>query len=133
MCSGTRDFAAGGGCSGGVLTPVTMPNPVACFDTNTPAVATPAPVLGQPEPQAKDFQTLRLSESSDLLPSFGLSSSSSSSSSPTLPWGTADDLLPSISPKQVREGHNQNVPDEGSLVNVSPLSPLIQCTSAYFH
>ena len=48
-------------------------------------------------PQVEDFPTLDLSESSELLPSFGLSTSSSSSSSPTLPWGTADDSSPSFS------------------------------------
>ena len=77
-------------------------------------------MVGQPVPQAKDFPTLRLSESSYLLPSFGLSSSSSS---PTLPWGTAEDSSPSFSPNWVREGHSQNIPGEGSLFNVSPLSP----------
>ena len=107
----------------GVLPQDTVTNTVAGFDKSTPAVATPAPVVGQLEPQAKDFPTLRLSESSDLLPSFGLSSSSSSSSSPTLPWGTAEDSSPSFSPNQVREGRSQNIPGEGSLFNVSPLSP----------
>ena len=55
-----------------------------------------------------------------MLPSFGLSSSSSS---PTLPWGTAEDSSPTFSPNWVREGHSQDVPDEGSLFNVSALSP----------
>ena len=77
-------------------------------------------MVGQPVPQAKDFPTLPLSESSDLLPSFGLSSSSSSSSSPTLPWGTAEDSLPSFF---TQPGPSQNSPGEGSLLNVSPLSP----------
>ena len=75
---------------------------------------------GQPEPKAKDFPTLRLPESPDLLPSFGISSSSSS---PTLPWGTSEDSSPTFSPNRVREGHSQDVPDEGNLLNVSPLSP----------
>ena len=90
------------------------------FDTSTPAVAAPAPVVGQPEPKAKHFPTLWLPESPDLLPSFGLSSSSSS---PTLPWGTGKDSSPTFSPNRVREGHYQDVPGEGSLLNVSPLSP----------
>ena len=92
------------------------------FDTSTPLVATPAILVGQKTPQVEDFPTLDLSESSELLPSFGLSTSSSSSSSPTLPWGTAEDS-PSFSPNRVREGQSQNDPDEGSLFNVSPLSP----------
>ena len=99
------------------LPPDTVNKTVAGFDTSTSAVATPATVVGKPDPQSKDFPTLRLSESSDLLPSFGLSSSSSSSSSPTLPWGTAEDSSPS------REGLSQNGSGEGSLFNVSPLSP----------
>ena len=65
-----------------------------------------------------------LSESSELLPSFGWSSSSSSSSSPTLPWGTADNSSPSFSPNRIREGQSQISPSEGSLFNVSPLSPI---------
>ena len=80
-------------------------------------------MVGQPDPQAKDFPTLCLSESSDLLPSFGLSSSSSSFSSPTLPWGIAEDSSPSFSPNWVREGPSQNASGEGSLFNVSPPSP----------
>ena len=107
----------------GVLPPDTVNKTVAGFDTSTPAVATPATVVGKPDPQSKDFPTLRLSESTDLLPSFGLSSSSSSSSSPTLPWGTAEDSSPSFSPNRVREGLSQNGSGEGSLFNVSPLSP----------
>ena len=89
------------------------------FDTSTPFVAAPAIVGGERIPQAKKFPTFDLSES------FGLSSSSSSSSSPTLPWGTAKDSSPSFSPNRVREGQSQNTPSEGSLFNVSPLSPEI--------
>ena len=85
-----------------------MANTVAAFDSSTPAVATPAPVVGQPEPKAKDFPTLRLPESPDLLPSFGLSSSSSS---PTLLWGIVEDSLPTFSPNRVRKGHSPDVPD----------------------
>ena len=107
MCSPEPEILQPGVAAQGVPPPDTVTNTVAGFDTSTPAVATPAPVVGQPEPQAKDFPTLWLSESSDLLPSFGLSSSSSS---PMLPWGTADDSSPSFSPNRVREGHSQNVP-----------------------
>ena len=38
-------------------------------------------------------------------------------------WGTAEDSSPSFSPNRVREEHSQNVSGEGSLFNVSPLSP----------
>ena len=79
-----------------------------------------APMGSQPDPKAKEVPILRLSESPDLLPSFGLSSPSPS---PTLPWGTAEDSSPPFSPNWVREGHSQDVPDEGSLFNVSLLSP----------
>ena len=120
MCTPETEILQPGTAAQGVLPPGTVTNTVAEFDTSTPAVATPDPVVGQPEPKAKEFPTLWLSESSDLLPSFGLSSSSSS---PTLPWGTAEDSSPPFSPNRVREGHSQNVPGERSLFNVSPLSP----------
>ena len=61
-----------------------------------------------------------MSESPELLP---LSGRSSSSSSPTLPCGAADDSPQPFSPNRVQAGHSQDVPDEGSLFNVSPLSP----------
>ena len=123
VCTPVPDLLQLGAVSQGVLPADTVNKSVTGFDTSTPLVTTPAIVVGQQIPQVKDFPTLNLSESSELLPSFGLSSSSSSSSSPTLPWGTAEDSSPSSSPNQVREGHSQNVPSEGSLFNVSPLSP----------
>ena len=67
MCTPEADILQPGAAAQGVLPQDTMTNTVAGFDTCKPAVATPAPVVGQPEPQAKDFPTLRLSESSDLL------------------------------------------------------------------
>ena len=103
-----------------ILPADTVIESVTGFDTSTPRVATPAMLVGQKTPQVEDFPTLDLSE---LLPSFGLSTSSSSSSSPTMPWGTADDSSPSFSPNRVREGQSQSESDEGSLFNVSPLSP----------
>ena len=102
-----------------VLPADTVNESVTGFDTSTPLIATPAMLVGQKTLQVEEFPTLDLSESSELLPSFGLSTSSSSSSSPTLPWGTADDSSPSFSPNQVREGQSQSKPDEGSLFNVS--------------
>ena len=103
----------------------TVKTSVTGFDMSTPFVTTPAIVGGERIPQVKKFPTFDLSESSELLPSFGLSSSSFASSSPTLPWGTADDSSPSFSPNRVREGQSQSTPSEGSLFNVSPLSPEI--------
>ena len=106
-----------------VLPADTVNKSVKGFDTSTPLVATPAILVGQKTPQVEDFPTRDLWESSELLPLFGLSTSSSSSSSPALRWGTAEDSSPSFSLNRVHEGHSQNVPDEGSLFNVSPLSP----------
>ena len=104
VCIPEIDILQPNAATPGALPPDTVNKTVAGFDTSTPAVATPATVVGKTEPQAKDFPTLRLSESSDLFPSFGLSSSSSSSSSPTLPWGTAEDSSPSFSPNRCGRG-----------------------------
>ena len=93
MCTLEPEILQPGAVAQGVLPADTMTNTVTGFDTSTPVVATPVTVVGQPDPQVKDFPTLQLSESSDLLP-FGRLSSSSSSSLPTLPWGTAEDSLP---------------------------------------
>ena len=65
-----------------VLPADTVNKSVTGFDTSTPLVATPAILVDQKTPHVEDFPTLDLLE---LLPSFGLSTSSSSSSSPTLP------------------------------------------------
>ena len=54
----------------GALPPDTVNKTVAGF--NTPTIAAPATVVGQPDPQAKDVLTLCQSDSSDLLPSFVL-------------------------------------------------------------
>ena len=120
LCTPETDILQPGTAAQGVLPPGTATNSVTGFDTSTSAVATAAPVVRQPDPKAKEVPTLRLSESPGLLPSFGLSSPSPS---PTLPWDTAEDSSPPFSPNRVREGHSQDVPDEGSLFNVSLLSP----------
>ena len=57
------------------------------------------------------------------LPSSPLSGWSSSSSSQMLAWGDADDSSAPLSPNRVQAGRSQDVPDEGSLFNVSPVSP----------
>ena len=120
MCAPGAEVLQPGAAAQGVLPPDTVDNTVAAFDMNTSAIVMPAPVVGQPGLKAKEFPTLRLPESPDLLPSLGLSSSSFS---PMLPWGTSEDSSPPFSPNRVREGHSQDVQDEGSLFNVSPLSP----------
>ena len=83
------------------------------FDTSTPAVAPAASSGRQPEAKVIDVPLLRLSESTDLLPSFGLSSPSPS---PTLPWSAAEDSSSPLSPNRVREGHSQDVRGRGQFV-----------------
>ena len=100
-----------------VLPPATVASTVTAIGTNTPA---PAPVVEQPGIHARELSRPQLPESPELLPSFGLSSSSPS---PTLPWGAAEYSLLPFLPNRVQVGHSQDVPDEGSLFNVSPLSP----------
>ena len=119
-----------------VLPPTeTVKMSAADFDTSTPFVAAPNLGGGERRPQTKKSLSGDLSDSSEFVPSFGWSSSSSSSTpsssssssySPTLPWGTAENSLPSFSPNRVREGQSQNSPSEGSLFNVSPLSPVVR-------
>ena len=81
-----------------VLPPATVAGTVTAIGTSTTFVAIPAPVLEQPGMQAKEFPTLRLSESPKLLLSFRLSSSSPS---PTLPCGAAEDSSPFLLPNRV--------------------------------
>ena len=103
-----------------VLPPATVAGTVTAVGTSTPFVAAPASIVEQPGMHAREFPTLRLSESPEVLPSFELSSWSPL---PTLPWGAAEDSSPPFLPNRVQAGHSQDVPDEGSLFNVSPLSP----------
>ena len=95
-------------------------------DISISAPVVTAPVLGGSDGKhtLKKSPAGDLSESSELLPSFGWSSPSSSSPSPTLPWGTAENSSPAFSPNRVRKGQSQTSPSEGSLFNVSPMSPI---------
>ena len=52
-----------------------------------------------------------------------LSGQSSPVSSQTLAWGDAGDSSVSLSSNRVQAGHSQDVPVEGSLFHVSPVSP----------
>ena len=108
VCTPDADRLPSEVCSRTILPADAVIESVTGFDTSTPHVVTPAMLVGQKTPQVEDFPTLTLS---------------SSSSSPTMPWGMADDSLPSFSPNRVREGQSQSEPDEGSVFNVSPLSP----------
>ena len=114
MCTPGVEVLQPGASTQVVLPLATVANTVAAFDMSMPFVVTPDSAVEQPGLKTKEFPTLRLSESPDLLPSFGLSSSSSS---PTLPWGTAEDSSPPFSSNRVREGHSQDVQDEGSLLS----------------
>ena len=102
-----------------ILPPATVASTMTAIGTSTTFIAIPAPVVEQPGMQAKEFPTLRLSESPKLLPSFGLSSESPS---PTLSWGAAEDSSPPFLPNRVQVGCSQAVPDEDSSFSVSPLS-----------
>ena len=103
-----------------VQPPATVDHTGIAAGTSTPFVSSPAPVVEQPGVQAKEFPTLRLVDSPELLPSFG---PSSPSPSPTLPWGAAEDSAPPFSPNRAKTKPSQDAPDEDSLFNVSPLSP----------
>ena len=114
MCTSGVKVPPPGASTQFVLPLATVASTVTAVGMSTPFIATPAPVVEQPGMQAKEFPTLRLSESPKLLPSFGLSSSTPS---PTLPWGAGED-----SPNRVQVGHSQDVPHEDSSFSVSPLS-----------
>ena len=81
-----------------------------------PVVEFPQPLLSEPP------DLLPVVAAATALPSSPLSGRSSSSSSQTLVCGEADDSSPPFSPNRVQAGRSQDVPDEGSLFNVSPLS-----------
>ena len=109
MCTSGVKFPTPGASTQVVLPPATLAGPVTAVGMSTPFFATPAPVVEQPGMHAREFRTV-------VLVSLALGPLSSSPS-PTLLWGAAEDS----SPPSV--GHSQDVPDEGSLFNVSPLSP----------
>ena len=99
---------------------------MSAMDVNASTPVVTAPDLGGGDGRYTLKKSLSgdLSESSELLTSFGWSSPSSSSSSPTLPWGMAENSSPAFSPNRVKEGQSETSPSEGSLFNVSPISPI---------
>ena len=123
-CKPEPEYMQQGVNAGGL--PLTESVGISVADVNTStAVATPPSLGGSDEGLlSKKSPTDDWSESSGLLPSFGGSSSSSASSSPTLSWGTAEDSPPSFSPNRVQEGQSQISPSLDSLFNVSPISPI---------
>ena len=85
-------------------------------DISVSAPVVTAPVLGESDGKLTSKKSPADDLSSELLPSFGWSSPSSSSPSPTLPWGTAKNSSPTFSPNRVRKGQSQTSPSEGSLM-----------------
>ena len=61
-----------------------------------------------------DYPTLSSSTSSG---------QSATTSSQTMAWGDASDSSVPLSPNRVQAGHSQDLPDEGSLFHVLPVSP----------
>ena len=99
-------------------------------DVNTSTPVVTAPGLGGSDGRLKSKKSPSgdLSESSDLLPSFGWSSSSSS---PTLPWGTAENSSPSFSPNRMKEGQSQISPTEDSIGKTESPNPMECCCQRY--
>ena len=85
---------ASGTSSDTVVLPAAVANDGIEVGTSVPVVTAPAPVVEQPPSPGREG-THVVEPLQTLLP---LSGRSSSSSSPTLPWGTAEDLSPPFSP-----------------------------------
>ena len=108
-----------GASSDTVVPPATVANDEIDVVKGVPVVTAPAPVVEQPSSLVREG--IHVVE--PLQPLLPLSGRPSSSSSPTLPWGVAEDSSPPFSPNCVQAGCSQDVPDEDSLFNVSLLSP----------
>ena len=102
-----------------VVPPAAVANDKIDVGTSVPVVTAPAPVVEQPSSPVREGVHV-VDHLQPLLP---LSGWSSSSSSPTLPWGATEDSSPPFSPNCIHAECSQDVPDEDSLFNVSPLSP----------
>ena len=115
VCTTSVFVPSPGVSSDTVVPPATVANEGIDVDASVPVVAAPAPVVEQPSSPVKEgVHVVEL-----LQPLLPLSGRSSSSSSPTLPWGTAEHSSPPFSPNRVQAGHSRDVPDEGSVFNVS--------------
>ena len=87
---------------------------------------TPRSVLTIPVPMGAGVPAVPSSIPPDCpTPSSSLTSSGQSAtpSSQTLAWGDAGDSSVPLSPNRVQAGRSQDVPEEGSLFHVSPVSP----------
>ena len=119
VCTTSAVVPPPGASSDTVVPPATVANDEIDVGTSVPVVTAPAPVVEQPPSPVREGVHV-VEPPQPLLP---LSGQSSSSSSPTLPWQAAEDSSPPFSPNCVHVGCSQDVPDEDSLFNVSPLSP----------
>ena len=119
MCTTSAVVPPPGTSSDTVVLPAAVANDGIEVGTSVLVVTAPAPVVEQPPSPGREgahvVEPLQM-----LLP---LSGQSSSSSSPMLPWGAAEDSSPPFSPNCVHAECSQDVPDEDSLFNVSLLSP----------
>ena len=104
-----------------VVSSVVVPVPV--LEPPSTPVGECVPVVERPQPPLSEPpDLLPVVEVAAALPSSPLSIRSSSASSQTLAWGDADDSSAPLSPNPVQAGRSQDVLDEGSLFNVSPVS-----------
>ena len=88
------------------FTPRSVPTISVPMGSDVPAIPLPVP-LGCPTPSS----------------SLTSSGQSATPSSQTLTWGDAGDSSVPLSPNRVQAGCSQDVPEEGSLFHVSPVSP----------
>ena len=117
MCTTSAVVPPPGASSDTVVPPTAVANDKIDVGTSVPVVTALAPVVEQPtSPVSEGVHVVE-----PLQPLLPLSGWSSSSSSPMLPWGAAEDSSPPFSPNCVHAGCSQDIPDEDSLFNVSPL------------
>ena len=120
VCTSSAVVPPPGVFSDHVLPPATVASEGIDIGSSGPVVAAPAPVVEHRGVHVVELPRPQLPESPELLP---LSGRSSSSPSPTLLWGAADDSSLPFSPNHVQARHSQDVADKGSLFHASPLSP----------
>ena len=94
VCTTSAVVPPSGASTDTVVPPATVANDEIDVGTSMPVVTDPAPVVEQPSSPVREG--VHVVE--PLQPLFPLSGWSSSSSSPTLPWGAAEDSSPPFSP-----------------------------------
>ena len=98
VCTTSAVVSPLGVSSDTVVPPATVANEGIDVGTSVPVVTTPAPVIEQPSSPVREG--VHVVE--PLQPLLPLSGWSSSSSSPTLPWGAAEDSSPPFLPNRVQ-------------------------------